>query len=262
MSDPAQAPPISGIRIEDPLSSVDLTAPRGDVGRPESSVAAVEGFRSAAAEAQASTPAEEEEKEAPKVESRLTEENHESLQQIAEMLRGAQRLHAEQELIDLENLRKTVERNRHLHDQQPPISIASLLLNDFVEDTVQISEDYSLGFRTIATHVDLDAAEASVDCAQRWENEGKKPGTQMFMQQLSRLVCGMTALCGAPRYAAQIHAEEEREKRQGLIVQYMDAMLALPPEALQDMFAHQALFTSRVRNAFGHAGWVASEVGN
>jgi len=266
MSDPAS--PIQGIQIGDPLESVDLTVPRPDAGRPEQSVAAIDGFKAAANAAQSRVPvvdpvtASSEADSPEEVATRVTQENHETLAQMSEILSGAQRLQAEREIQDLESLRRTIERNKQIHDALPPIRVSDLLLSDYITQEVSISEDYSLTFRTVSTEVGFDAAETAATVLAEWPKEAKAPGNIVFMQQLANLVCGLTHLCKAPRHAQAIHQVDDRGERQKMIAVRMKELLRLPPEALQDMFAHQALINARVRNAFGHAGWVAKNVGN
>jgi len=161
----------------------------------------------------------------------------------------------------IEESTQILERMKQIEERLPPLRLSDLLLRDFVEQLISISEEYTLLFRTVDAEIELDLDLVCREIARGFGETGQAIENQTFLLQVATLVSGLVSFSGQEMHARAIHAEKDVKARRDLIRQTTLQFLRKPGVMLQDLFRHQAAFTARVRKVFNTTGYVRQQVG-
>lgn len=273
---------MSGHRPHPLSSAAPLTPSRGPSAGssvPAGDLAAVAGLKQAEEEArrkQASAKLAEEEREytTPKTDvpqPRLSDEAIAAASEYALLMSKSDALAIQEARLQVDDLHRNMERNRVLEARLPAISLSNLLFHNFVEQRIPVTDEYVMTFRTIDAYVEVDAEVIARELAKILYAGGKAgdtapaPEQVLFCHRVATLVCGLVELSGAVMWARRLHDPDLKtdvQERRRILLEKAQEMLDRPPQLLMDLFAHQALFTGRVRRVFSHAGYVSQETGN
>lgn len=231
---------------------------------PQASAAAVADFQKMAASAQAG-PAEAEEPATPDVPAPQLQED--VLQAVTEfqLMQARNQLQAALIRASVEDAQRNLDRNRDLEKRLTPLRLDVLLLQDYLEQDVPVSEDMIFRFRTPAAAAELHALAAVTKLKDAFPVTAGQSSEQheIFLLRVAYLVLGLVSLNGVKGPA------EEAQRRLALgetefvtfIVKEASKWLLKPRVLLEEICDQQNLFTIRTRNLLQHAGFLQSQLG-
>jgi len=248
---------------QDPLRRIDLFArksPNQGASLTGDDLQGLKRRADAAAQSQTKEEEKEEEKKEDIPPQRLEDAEVADVTEL-QLMSQMRAFETEQTARDLEDVKRTLTRNKQIESRLKPISLGDYLLRGYVEQEVPVTPEYIPCYRTVDAHVELDSTEAAKTLQKQWPEQAKDREVYNYLCKITYLCCGLVSLSGASFHAKLLHGVEARDVRIAEIVKISIDLMKRDATLLNDLFLHQGMFSARVRKMINHAGYVEQELG-